>query len=247
MRESAVNVHEPGLTGSLVCNRLLASVPKPEFERLRPWLSRVTLATGRVLHERASRIEDVFFVEEGLVSLMAGTVASGQVEVGLTGRDGLVGTAVLLNPDAIAVHRAMVQIPGAAYRISAASLRQALEWSPTLRDRCLRYVQMLMAQTAQAAACNAKHDLGARLARWLLMSRDRVDTDTLPLTQDFLRLMLGVRRAGVSVAMAALQGGGLVSQTRGRITVHDRAGLEAACCECYHVIRHSHEQILGVQ
>jgi CRP-like cAMP-binding protein len=142
-----------------------------------------------------------------------------------------VGASVLLNPEAIAVHKAFIQTAGAAWRIRAATLRQAIEQSPTLRDRLLRYVQFLMVQTAQSAACNARHDVPARLARWLLLTRDRLDGDELPLRQEFLSLMLGVRRSGVSVAASTLQAGNLIRQHRGRITVLDRAGLEAASCE----------------
>ncbi len=226
-------------------NRLLAAIPRDELEQLRPLLTYVTLVSGQVLHEQANRIEDVFFVEYGLASLTADTRDNGQVEVGLTGWEGMVGASVLLNPAATAVHRAFMQIPGSGYRMNATAFRRATERLPAFRDRCLRYVQLLLVQTAQSAACNARHEVPERLARWLLMSRDRVDTDTLPLTQEFLGLMLGVRRAGVSVAVGTLQESGLVDQARGRIIVRDRAGLEAAACECYHVIRDAHEQILG--
>ncbi len=233
------------LNGLSIRNKLLAGLPAEEGEHLCPLLTRMTLVSGQTLHERGDPIEDVFFMEHGLASLTADTMDTGQVEVGLTGWEGLVGASVLLNPEAIAVHRAFVQIPGASFRIRAADLRQKLDLCPVLRERCLRYVQMLLVHTAQSAACNARHELGERLARWLLMSRDRVDGDELPLTQDFLALMLGVRRAGVSLAMSTLQAGGLVSQARGRIIVRDRAGLEGAACECYRVIRKNEEQILG--
>jgi CRP-like cAMP-binding protein len=128
--------------------------------------------------------------------------------VGFTGREGLVGAVILLNPDALAVHRAFIQVPGAAFRMRAGALREAAEWSPALRDRCLRYVHFMMVQTAQFAACNARHELSERLARWLLMTRDRMNGDDLPLTQEFLSVMLGVRRSGVSVAASTLQAGG---------------------------------------
>ena len=226
-------------------NELLAALAPGDIERLRPQLGRVTLVHDQVLHEQGDPIEDVFFMEAGLASLTADTLDNGAVEVGLTGWEGLVGATVLLNPEARAVHKAFVQVPGAAWRMRAAVLRQAVEDSSTLRDRCLRYVQFLMVQTAQSAACNARHDVPERLARWLLMTHDRVDGDELPLRQDFLSLMLGVRRAGVSVAASTLQSGGLIRQSRGRITVLDRAGLEAASCDCYNVVQKSQKQILG--
>jgi CRP-like cAMP-binding protein len=231
--------------GSVIRNQVLAALQPEEIGRLLPSLTRVTLVSGQVLHERDTRIGDVFFMEKGLASLTADTRDSGQVEVGLTGWEGMVGVAVLLNPDAIAAHRAFVQIPGLAWRIGVERLREAVERSPALRDRCLRYVQLLMIQTAQTAACNVRHELPERLARWLLMSHDRMDGDELPLTQEFLSLMLGVRRAGVSVAAGTLQSAGLISQARGRIIVLDRAGLEQAACECYRLVRQSEAVIFG--
>lgn len=233
------------LNGVSIRNKLLAGLSAEERDHLRPLLTHVTLVSGQVLQERGQPIEDVFFMEHGLASLTADTVDDGQVEVGLTGWEGMVGVSVLLNPEAIAVHRGFIQIPGAGFRIRAADLRRMVELCPALRERCLRYVQMLMMQTAQSAACNARHQLGERLARWLLMCHDRVDGDELLLTQEFLALMLGVRRAGVSLAMSTLQAGGLVSQARGRIVVRDRPGLEGAACECYRVIRKNEEKILG--
>jgi CRP-like cAMP-binding protein len=230
-------------TGLSIRNMLLAGLPVEEREHLRPLLTRVSLVSGQVLHERGDPIEDVFFMEHGLGSLTADTTDNGQVEVGLTGWEGMVGASVLLNPEAIAAHRAFVQIAGAGIRIRSADLRDKIELCPVLRERCLRYVHILLVQTAQSAACNARHELGERLARWLLMCRDRVGCDELPLTQEFLSLMLGVRRAGVSLAMSILQAGGLVSQARGRIIVLDRAGLEGAACECYRVVRANEEQI----
>jgi hypothetical protein len=168
----------------------------------------------------------------------------GQVEVGLTGWEGFVGASVILNPDAVAVHRAFIQVSGSAYRTNAVALRAAIERSDSLRDRCMRYVEFLMVQTSQAAACNARHNLHERLARWLLMTRDRVDTDHLPVTQAFLSIMLGVRRAGVTSATSVLQTGGLIRQSRGRITILDRAGLEAAACDCYRIIEQSRDRML---
>ncbi len=230
---------------SSIRNQLLAGLPPDELERLRPLLTRVTLVSEQVMHERGALIEEVFFMEYGLGSLTADTRDSGQVEVGLTGWEGMVGSSVLLNSQATAVHRAFIQIPGAAFRMRSADLRQQIEVCTAFRERCLRYVQMLMVQTSQSAACNARHELPERLARWLLLCHDRVEGDSLPLTQEFLSLMLGVRRAGVSVALSTLQAAGLVSQARGRIVVRDRAGLEGAACECYRVIRDSQELIFG--
>jgi CRP-like cAMP-binding protein len=225
-------------------NEILASLPDDDITALMPMLTRVSLVSQQVLHERETPIVDVFFIENGIASLSADTLDEGQVEVGLTGWEGFVGASVILNPDALSVHRAFVQVNGSAYRMSAVALRAAIERSGRLRDRCLRYVDLLMVQTSQAAACNARHNLPERLARWLLMTRDRVDTHHLPVTQEFLSIMLGVRRAGVSLAASALQTGGLIRQSRGRITIIDNAGLEAASCDCYRIIQQSRNRIL---
>ena len=175
-------------------------------------------------------------MEKGVVSLTADTRDHGQVEVGLTGREGLVGASAILNPKSYSVHRAFTQAEGGAYRLSSSVLRSAVERSATLRDRCLRYLEMLMVQTSQAAACNARHNLPERLARWLLMVRDRIDSDDLPMTQEFLSVMLGVRRSGVSVAASTLQAGGLIQLSRGHVTIIDHDGLAAAACDCYRLI-----------
>src|SRR5690242_8193228 len=206
-------------------NEILATLPPKDIERLRPHLSRVTLVSGQVLHEHGNLIEDVFFIEAGIASLTADTMDNGAVEVGLTGREGLVGVSALLNPEALSIHRAFVQVPGAAFRMRATVLREAVEQSPVLRDRCLRFIQWMLVQTSQAAACNARHEVAERLARWLLLSHDRIDADDLPLTQEFLSAMLGVRRSAVSMAASTLQAGGLIEQARSRIRVLDRAGL----------------------
>jgi CRP-like cAMP-binding protein len=194
-------------------NEILASLSDDDIKALRPTLSRVSLVSQQVLHERATPIADVFFMENGIASLAADTLDEGQVEVGLTGWEGFVGASVVLNPDAFAVHRAFVQVEGSAYRMSAVALRTAIKQSDSLRDHCLRYVDLLMVQTSQAAACNARHNLHERLARWLLMTRDRVDTDHLPVTQEFLSIMrpaardMASRRGRAGLPRADWRGG----------------------------------------
>ena len=228
-----------------VRNELLAALPPEAFERVRPHLQRVTWVIEQELHAVGAPMDHVFFPESGLASLTADTGDNGYVEVGMTGREGMVGVAALLNPEAVAMHRSLVQVGGAAFRIRSADLRELVEQVPALRDRCLRYLQVLMVQTAQAAACNARHELPERLARWLLMTRDRVDGDEVPMTQEFLSYMLGVRRAGVSVVASALQAQGLIQQSRGRMAILDRAGLEREACSCYRLIEDSRRRIMG--
>lgn len=226
-------------------NELLRTLPADELRALRPHLLPVTLVTSQILHEAETPIDEVFFLESGLAFLMADTQDHGPVEVGTTGRDGFVGLPVLLSPEPVSVHRALVQIPGRAHRLRAATFREMAEALPTLRERCLRYVQVMLMQNSQIAACNARHELPGRLARWLLMSQNRIEGDDLPMTQEFLSTMLGVRRAGISVVANSLQRLGLIRQSRGRITILDRAGLEEKACTCYRMIEHNRARIMG--
>jgi CRP-like cAMP-binding protein len=226
-------------------NDILAGLSPAEFEPLREHLHHITMVSGQVLHEPNSPIMDVFFVATGIVSLTASTNDDGRTEVGLTGHEGLVGASALLNPEPYSAYRAFTQVKGSAYRMRTAAFRSAIERSATLRDRCLRYVETLMVQSSQVAACNTRHNLPERLARWLLMVRDRIDSDDLPMTQEFLSVMLGVRRSGVSVAASTLQAGGLIRVQRGRILILDQDGLAAASCDCYRTIQASRERILG--
>lgn len=224
-------------------NLILAALPAEELDQLCPCLGRVPLVLGQVLHEVGNPIEDVYFLEDGLVCLVANTGDNGRVEVGMTGRDGLIGGSVLLNPAAIALHRAVVHAPGVAYRMQTIRLRELVDHSPALRDRCLRYLQFTLVQASQLAACNARHELPARLARWLLMARDLSGDNELPLTQEFLSDMLGVRRAGVSGAVRELGSKGLIRQARRLLTILDDAGLEREACSCYLFVEDSRRQI----
>ncbi len=226
-------------------NELLQALPPDELALVRPCLLPVTLVLSQILHEAEAPIDEVYFLEAGLVSLTADTSDNGFVEVGMTGREGFVGITVLLNPEPLSVHRAFVQIPGRAYRVRAKTFRELTETLPVLRDRCLRTIQVMLMQSSQIAACNARHDLPGRLARWLLMSRDRIDGNDLPVTQEFLSYMLGVRRAGISVVANSLQAQGLIRQSRGRITILDHSGLEGKACACYRVIERNRARIMG--
>jgi len=215
-------------------NELLSALPPAEMARLHPLLTRVHWVNGQGLHEAGERIAQVFFVEEGFACLVAQAEgASSGVEVGLIGREGMVGYPVLLDPKAASYNRAIVQMPGSALRMSAEALRDSIDALPVLRRMLFGALEVSMAQVAQTAACDSQHRLLHRLARWLLMAHDRVDGDELALTQEFLATMLGVRRSGVTIALASLQAARLVGQRRGRVTICDRPGLEAAACGCY--------------
>jgi CRP-like cAMP-binding protein len=238
-------MNKPDANVAIFRNDILAALPISDIESLRPQLNHMTLVSGQVLYELNSPITEVFFVDEGVVSLAADTHDNARVEVGLTGREGLVGASVLLNPEPYSVHRAFTQVQGGAYRMSTAAFRSAVDRSATLRDRCLRYVETLMVQSSQVAACNARHNLPERLARWLLMIRDRIDGDNLPMTQELLSVMLGVRRSGVSVAASTLQAAGLIRVHRGHVLILDHVGLAAASCDCHRTIQASRQRILG--
>ncbi len=219
-------------------NQILRVLPFEEVRRLLPALTRVRLVNGDLLYQAGARIGYVYFVEQGFISMMAmADDADGRVEVGLIGRESVLGSSVLLSPEAASYPQAMVRMPGAAYRIPTAALHASLEHAPELRRLMLQALQASMAQLVQTAACNSRHTLAERLARWLLMAHDRVDGDELPLTQEFLAIMLAVRRPGITIAAGALQAAGLIRQSRGRIVICDRPGLEATACVCYARVR----------
>ncbi len=219
-------------------NRILQTLPVGELRRLRPNLTRVRLTSGDVLHRARTRIEYAFFVEQGFVSLVAeADAAESRVEVGLIGRESVVGSSVLLAADAVSYLQAVVQMPGTAYCIPAATLHASLEQAPVLRLLMQQALEASIVQFAQTAACNSRHTLPERLARWLLMAHDRMDGNELAITHELLAVMLAVRRPGITIAIGMLQTAGLLRHSRGRIEICDRLGLEAAACACYDRMR----------
>ena len=227
-----------------VRNGLLAALPPEVLARLGPDLRPVELPFDKTLHPAGGGVDAVFFPESGMVSLLATLDDGEQVEVGLAGKEGLVGLPVVLG-DTHAITEARVQLEGAALRIGAAPLRAAMDGSAALRAVLLRYTLAFHAQVTLTAACNARHPLEQRLARWLLTAHDRVDGDGFAMTHEFMSMMLGVRRPGVSLAAGLLQKAGLVRYARGRMEIADRHGLEAASCECYHIVRREFARLLG--
>jgi CRP-like cAMP-binding protein len=217
-------------------NTLLAGLPRKAYRALLATLTPVSLAFGDVLYEPGDRIRDVYFPGRSVVSLLTVVDDRSALEVGLVGREGMVGIPLALGIDVSPV-RALVQGGGAALQMSAPRFRKAFDASPPLRQSLHRYTNGLMAQITQTAACNRFHVVEARLARWLLMTRDRVGSPTFRLTQEFLSHMLGVRRVGVTHAASALQRRRLIEYTRGHIRILDGAGLEAAACSCYQLVR----------
>jgi len=226
-------------TAAAQTNRILLALPRGELKALLPRLELVPLPLHMVLNETAKPINHGYFLSSGLASILTVLKHNRIIEVGLTGTEGFVGLPLVAGFKSSAA-RVIVQIKGSAFRISARNLTKALETSPVLRVRLQAYAFEVAAQSAQIAACNRLHDVNQRLARWLLMSQDRLGGDLVGLTQEFLAHMLGIRRASVNVAVAYLQKAGVIKYTRSAVTIHDRSGLESASCECYASIAKNH-------
>jgi len=224
-------------------NRILAALPAAEYRMIRPLLERVVLEEGDVLRKPRARIRYVYFPESGVVCLINRLINGTVMEVGLIGREGAVGALSVLGTKAYA-GEAIVQMPGSALRIRADILQSDATICPQLRALLMRFIQALFAQIVQSAACNGRHKIPERMARWLLMAHDRTDADVLPLSHELLAMMLGVRRPGVTHAMGALRKAGLIESRRGRITILNRAGLETAACECYQAVKDEYDRLL---
>jgi CRP-like cAMP-binding protein len=217
-------------------NSLLASIPRKAYRRLLAGLESVTLNFGEILYEPGQAIRHIYFPGSSLVSLL--TLADGHLalEVGLIGRDGMVGIPLVLGHKRSTV-RALVQGAGTALRMASAQFLKEFGHSKPLQQGLYSYTHSLMSQISQTAACNRFHVVERRLARWLLMTHDRVKSDNFRMTHEFLGHMLGVRRVGVTKSAQELQKRNLITYSRGAITILDRVGLEAAACECYKVVR----------
>ncbi len=214
-------------------NMILAALPRNEYQRLLPELELISLPLDAVLYKSGEFIEYVYFPDKGVVSLVTNMQDGTTIEVGLIGREGMVGIPVLLGDD-IAFEEAIVQIAGGAMRMRSDVFKRSLKanHSPLL-TQLLLYTRTLMKQVAQTAACNRLHTVEKRLARWLLMCQDRMETGELMLKQEFIANMLGTRRASVGSAAAGLQAEKLIRYSRGRISVLNRKELEEFVCECY--------------
>jgi len=217
-------------------NRFLAALGPQDQAFLSPHLRPVTLERGAVLHESGDAIDQIYFPHSGMVSLVAVMQNGATVETATIGRGGVVGAMAALGSRTIS-GRAVVQLPGSAMRMGAAQFRAAARDSERIRDLVVRYNDLLISQIQQSVACNALHGLESRLCRWLLQTHDCVDGDTIPLTQEFLAQMLGVRRTTVTIAARLLQSAGLIRYRRGLIQVVNREGLEKASCECHATVR----------
>jgi CRP-like cAMP-binding protein len=228
---------------NLFRNRILASLPAPDAAHITPHLSARTFKRNQTLHDPGQMIETIYFLEDGVCSIVVTMEDGTTVEVGIIGREGLVGMAALLG----AGHspcRNLIQIAGSGYAIKAKTFAEHCHnGSSQLRLLLQRGVQGLVAQIAQTAACNRLHVLEERLARWLLMCHDLVQVDDLPMTHESLAMKLGTRRASVTEAVGMLQKAGLIEHSRGRVRIVDRKGLEKAACECYSVIQNEYVRL----
>lgn len=231
-------------TQAAVRNRILAALPAAEFALVADHLTRVELSLGESLHRAGDKITSVFFVESGFISALT-VLSDGQpLEIGLIGAEGVAGVSVILGATD-SYSETMCQTGGGAYRMSASALKDVAAKAPHLHDLLLRYTHVFHVQVAQTAACNAHHELGQRLARWLLAAHDRSEVPELSLTQDLIAVMLGVRRSTVSIAAGTLQRAGVIRYQHGKITIVDRVGLENAACECYEAVASEYRALFG--
>jgi CRP-like cAMP-binding protein len=228
-------------TGNHVRNLILLGLPADEYSEVFKKIEFVDLPTHSVLHEAGERIKYAYFVNSGLASVLNVLSDGKSVEVGLAGNEGFVGLALVVGFSTGST-RVIMQVAGSAYRIAASDFAKVLSGCTKLEKTLNRYAQQLGMQATHVAACNRLHEVDERLARWLLMSQDRLGEDVVPLTQEFLAHMLGTRRASVTVGAGILQKAGLITYSRGSVKIDDRSGLEDASCECYAAMKRQSEK-----
>lgn len=221
-------------------NRILAALPKAEIARLQPHLSPVTLKLRQMLLD--GDVSHAYFVEEGLASVVLPMESGSTVEVGVIGKDGVVGLPILLGADGMP-GQTFIQVEGSGFRIRAQTLKDEFERPGELRRLLHKYLLANLVQSAQNAACNRLHTIGERLSRWLLTCHDRVESDRMALTHEFLAQMLGAPRTTVTLAAGMLHQAGLIDYTRGNVTIKNRAELENAACECHRVVRQEFQRL----
>ena len=227
-----------------VNNRLLRSLPAEDYQRLLPHLEPVSLRLGRVLCEPGESLAHAYFVTQGVVCLLSVTTSGETIEVGVIGNEGMIGVPILFgSPDV--PYQLRVQVAGTAMRVPMHTLKKEFGRGGSLHDLILCFTSALMMQFTQSNLCNHFHRIEERLCRWLLILHDHSETDTVQMTQELIASMLGVRRTGVSLVAGMLQDSRLISYRRGRITILDRAGLEACACECYRLVRAAYARLFA--
>lgn len=217
-------------------NQILSALSKTEMAGLAPHLSAVDLPVGKTLRATGEECVLGYFLESGMASSVISMADGTTIETGITGKEGVVGFPALLGTKSMPMH-CFMQIGGSGYKIRAERLSEEYERPGTLRKQINKFIQTYIVQTAQTAACNRVHEVPQRLARWLLMCHDRMESDTFTITQEFLGHMLGTPRTAVTIAAGALRKAGLIDYFRGEVRVRSRKGLEDTACECYRTIR----------
>jgi CRP-like cAMP-binding protein len=230
--------------GNRIDNEILRALPSRERESLLPKLEFVRLKTHQLLHETGDTLRSAYFPNSGLVSILSVFPDGKSVEVGLVGREGFIGLPLVAGFRTTPT-RAITQIEGSAFRVDSETLVGLLPQCAMLERRLQQFAQILAMQVTQIAACNRLHEVNERLARWLLMSADRIGSNSVPLTQELIAQMLGTRRSSVTVAAGMLQKAGLIAHTRGDVKIVDRPKLEEAACECYEIMVRQIEEWKG--
>jgi CRP-like cAMP-binding protein len=225
-------------------NRFLRPLPAEPYDRVIEEAEPLQFPAQQILWESNARIRSVYFPRTCVVSLLVPLPENGPVEAATVGNEGWVGVPLIMGSSSTTA-MALVQVSGHGLRLPAATFLRMLEDSAVLRARAMQYAHALFEQTAQSVACNRRHTMSQRCARWLLMTHDRVVNGEFVLTQEFLAMMLGVRRATVTVAAGMLQQAGLITYTRGRVTILDRERLEEASCDCYRIVEESYARVMG--
>jgi CRP-like cAMP-binding protein len=225
-------------------NHLLAALPVTEFEQLQPHLEQISLVLGQVIYESGEELEFVYFPTTAIISLLYIMENGSTAEIGMTGNDGLVGVALFMG-GLTTPNRAIVQSAGDAFRLPSKPLQATFSAGGVFQSILLRYTQYLMTQISQTAVCNRLHSVEQQLCRWLLINHDLLQSNELVMTHELIANMLGVRREGVSIAAGNLQRNGLITYSRGTITMLDRGAMESEVCECYRVVKDEYDRILG--
>jgi CRP-like cAMP-binding protein len=221
-------------------NFILSNLPKVEYERILPHLEPVKLSLGDFIYHSEQAIEYVYFPSSGMISITSCTAEGHSVEIGAVGKEGMAGIDVLMNVD-FSLNESIVQIPGDGFRMKKEFVRKEFKKGGAFQDLLMRYLHTFLVQASRGTVCNAIHTIEKRFAKWLLESRDRVESDQLDLTQEFIATMLGANRPSVSVVANALQAAGLIKYRRGKITILDSQGLEDTACECYEIVKREYE------
>jgi CRP-like cAMP-binding protein len=226
-----------------VGNKLLAALPREEYERILPNLERVSFSFSESVYESSERPKYAYFPTTSVVSLVYTMEDGANAEMGMVGNEGMIGIALFMGGET-RPNRAIVQHAGGAIRMKAPAFQEEFRRGASFQRLLLRYTQALVTQISQKAVCNGLHHIEQRLASWLLMTHDRVGSEKLQVTQEFVSNLLGVRRQGVNLTTGSLRNKGVIVSNRGFITILDRTGLEATACECYHVIKDEYDRLL---